>query len=54
MYEEAKNMTFAEINRTTLENRQPQGSKIKGRVIEVEFSLKIVQLISTVELDEKR
>ena len=54
MYEEAKNITLAEINKTTLENRQPQGSKIKGRVILVEFNLKRVQLIKIIELDENK
>ena len=29
-------MTLAEINKTVLEKRQPQGSKINGRVIEVD------------------
>lgn len=29
-------MTLAEINNTVLENKQPQGSKIKGIVIEVD------------------
>lgn len=54
MYDEANIITLAEINRTVLENKHPKGSRIIGRVKEIEFILKIFQLIKIVKFLEKR
>ena len=54
IYVEAKYITLAEIKSTVEENKHPQGSKIIGRVIEVDCHVIIFQEMSIILFSENK